>query len=151
MLKKNRNIKHKFVFLVTIANFINIFMKQNGSVSNLSDYYSVFIHEFIRLLADKQEKIQRSSWQALNQVVKSMESSEMMQFIGSVQNAFNTVKNEKETLKNEGHVPGLCLPKLVSLYSIFFDSFISEYYYLSLMFLSKDKTGLSSFNYFLIG
>jgi len=85
---------------------------ENGSVSNLSDYYSVFIHEFIRLLADKQEKIQRSSWQALNQVVKSMESSEMTQFIGSVQNAFNTVKNEKETLKNEGHVPGLCLPKL---------------------------------------
>ena len=125
-----KNSIDKNTSLSNLMSIANLFMKQNGSVSNLSDYYSVFIHEFIRLLADKQEKIQRSSWQALNQVVKSMESSEMTQFIGSVQNAFNTVKNEKETLKNEGHVPGLCLPKLVSLYSYFYDILIFKCFYI---------------------
>ena len=75
-----------------------------------SDYYSTFIFELIKTMADESEPLQRLAWDCLNAVTKTM--TDRLPYISSVSHAFRMVKLEPRVAEL-GVIPGFCHTKRV--------------------------------------
>ena len=73
----------------------------------------MFLQQFVRLLADPNEKVQKEGWQALAAVTSRMNAEDMQRHITSVRHALRAAKNE-ELYMQLGYLPGFCIPKFVS-------------------------------------
>ena len=80
--------------------------------SDYSDYVTVFIQSFIKLLADSHERVQSQAWDTLAVVTASFDAAAQQKHISSVRQALRYIRNDEIVLKT-GTLPGFCLPKKV--------------------------------------
>nr|CAB3248538.1 translational activator GCN1 [Phallusia mammillata] len=78
--------------------------------TDYNDYVSVFLQSFIKLLADKQERIQQAAWDAMTSVTSNLDPADMQRHVSSVRHALRVVRNEELVLQT-GTIPGFCQAK----------------------------------------
>ncbi|CAK8692590.1 unnamed protein product [Clavelina lepadiformis] len=101
---KNQDPQMRYISLV----LLHAFCKETSA--DFGDYVSVFMQTCIKLLADREVRIQSEAWDTLSAVTATLDSADMQKHISSVRYALRYVKNDEEVVKT-GVLPGFCLPK----------------------------------------
>ncbi|XP_005190412.2 stalled ribosome sensor GCN1 [Musca domestica] len=77
------------------------------SPGNYAQYVPQLLRCLLRLLAEKDRDILQHSWEALNAVVKGLDSTQQISYVSDVRQAVRFAASDSK----EAELPGFCLPK----------------------------------------